>query len=404
MRNVLFVSACVLLAIGSWLIYSPLLPVEQPRSKEQAEDKLVETQIQQPQIRSFSEDQSIAQSRHNASAVYDILCEQSELDVWVIEHFDIGLLTAQQRACLKHLLYTDSVQALDTLTAAKLMSLALLNDLGDKAIKALLDELSDSQLLYLLHTFSRDGEAETFFAKNRLDSRTFVDNTAQKIAEITPTKLLLIIDISQDHTLNQTMLEALMSKESPLALHELWPTIVDSYLGVSKEQLLESVIAQYLHTDPVDTLYYLHDHYLFNEAEQYSRKFNFPDAITTLYAWQSGQIAQLSAEQYDKDSALVINYLGRVLSEDVESFANQLNDIATQPVSEKVVASVIQSTDFFRLNTDQLTRMLAQLPSPLSKALASAYALQFQALAAEEQQHKTRPLRGYLQNQREKSN
>jgi hypothetical protein len=245
------------------------------------------------------------------------------------------------------------------------------------------EALSDQQIADFLLKFVHHKQTEAFIGKHWDTHADVLLNFISQVAKQHPDKLLFVLENSKDHSLNEILLMSIMDSEVLVDIEDFWPAVANGYWGSglsgnSKDQVLEDLIWHYLTIDAESTITWLHDQFALHPTGQHTRKFNFPKAVKTMYAWQSGELAKLSAEEYEKDSLLVIEYMGSLLTQDPQHLTNQFNQIADTPLVEPVVASLIQSEQFFMLSHDQLLDMLNSSPANVASALAQAYTLQLQ--------------------------
>ena len=292
-------------------------------------------------------------------------------------------------ACIKLFLQQQSPEDIDDVNTYILTAVLYAESSLQHFLDAFLTELSGQQWHQLLLSWLPDSETKTLLTELTIEEQDFRDALLQQLMNQSPEKLLAVLAQSDDLTFNQQLFANLLLSENLPQIAQTWPVIQNSDWGIEKEKRLEELMQRYLHLDPDATITWLQDYYLLNgeshlgEEQLRDRKYDFPKALNTLNAWHSGSLTDMDAASYDKDSLLVIKYVGDLLTDDIQHFANQLSSVTNTPLADQVLASVMQSEQFFRLNNDDLITLLDQLPNDSARALSQAYSLQLQYVSDE---------------------
>lgn len=212
-----------------------------------------------------------------------------------------------------------------------------------------------------------------------------------------PQTLLDLLAINSSIEMNQAMVLSLLEQGALDYIAQLWPTLQAAQLGSNYDTLLQSVIQHFLKQNTTDTLFYLSDHYhILQSKTEFQRKFHFPNAVNTVMAWHLNAFDTIDHEQYDKDSELVIEYVGQQLQAEPVVFFAKINEVQSEPLQHKMIASVIQSKAFFSLDRQTIVTVLAEQSPQVSLALAQAYAMQFAHLEPDIYVEKTRFLDDFV--------
>ena len=292
-------------------------------------------------------------------------------------------------ACIKLFLQQQSPEDIDDVNTYILTALLYAESSLQHFLDAFLAELSGQQWYQLLLSWLPNSETKTLLAELTIEEQDFRDALLQQLMNQSPEKLLAVMAQSDDLIFNQQLFANLLLSENLPQIAQTWPVIQNSDWGIEKEKRLEELMQRYLHLDPDATITWLQDYYLLNgeshlgEEQLRDRKYDFPKALNTLNAWHSGSLTDMDAASYDKDSLLVIKYVGDLLTDDIQHFANQLSSVTNTPLADQALASVMQSEQFFRLNNDDLITLLDQLPNDAARALSQAYSLQLQYVSDE---------------------
>lgn len=203
--------------------------------------------------------------------------------------------------------------------------------------------------------------------------------------------------VSDDSSANQAVIDAMIANKALGSIAEFWPRLQATKLGAARDTVQQAVIHYYLQQDPTTTLVYLTDHYQITANDtQFHRRFDFPKALNTLLAWHFDSVKLLTEEEYDKDSTLVIDYLGQQLAAEPVAFFAKITAVQSEPLQHQMLASIMQAKEFFSLDQQTFTDILSTQPASVSAALARAYALQYQHLQAEAYAQKTQFLQAFL--------
>lgn len=406
MRIIVFVFLVSIALIITWQLVPLIFPADAHRATSARQSSQFTEQVHLEQTQSNAVAKVTKNKVIQEVSTFD--CQQRELEKAIEYQFLQKSLATQHQAamivqCLVHLRDIQKLQVLKNTSLYQLSALLMANEpyAEDLSTSHVLGILSEQQLLELLTTFSNEESSQAFFIHNHLAAEDFKHNIANILVATWPERFLSLMRLSRDETLNQILTTAIFTAQKPLALHDIWPVVIHSQLGSQKEHLIEKLIQYYLQFDSESSIAWLHDHYFLHSSptdgsEQSSRKFNFAKALHTLYAWQTGKLAELTPEQFEKDSVLVIDYVGELMTQDTQQFANQLVNIADTPLVNSVIASVMQSEHFFRLTSDELSTMLQQLPATISKGLAQAYTLQLHYYEGADKEAKLRALNPFL--------
>lgn len=251
----------------------------------------------------------------------------------------------------------------------------------------------------LLHAEQAPPQAENI-------AQVLLDALAQQAIQQFPDNAVSILLRNQYTQLNLIVVHALLNPETSIGntitlpqLSQLWPALAHADSGKYRAWLLQQVIARYLTANRTDTLLYLAGYFQFTENREntaFPRKFNLPNAINTLLAWELDQLHYLNAEHYDADSELVIRGVSSLLAENPNRVFSRLAQISPEPLRNKIMASVVQSPGFFNLEQAQFAALLRQQPSDLAEQLANAYVLQFAHLSESEYQQSIAYIAGFV--------
>lgn len=188
---------------------------------------------------------------------------------------------------------------------------------------------------------------------------------------------------------NSAILIEMLNPSLDITLSDIWPVAIKATIHSDRDKILHKIIQHYLAKEGDSAFYYFADYFHFSTKEKFSSKFDLPSAVNTLNAWRFNQLNRLAAEDYNKDSTLVVEGISQMITRDPESFFMHVNLVESAPVQHKVIASIIQSTGFFELEAERLVLILHQQPRQLAHHLAKAYVLQFSHLPIDAYQEKT---------------